>query len=111
MVAESRAARARREAELSSAQEKREEIERKRKMSLMRRGGSDRAWWDVEGRMRKDSVMLGTDGQGEKVGEETVDGTTSAEVEEGIQRGDDDRGSRTSHDRTPMPTVSEEADT
>ena len=66
MVAEARAAKKRREMETSHALEGRADLEKKRKMSLLRRGGADKAWWEVEGRRRKDSVLLGTEAEGDK---------------------------------------------
>ena len=64
-VAEARAARERRNAERAHARAQREDTQRKRKASYARRGGSDKSWWEVEGRKRKDSVLLGTDQPGE----------------------------------------------
>ena len=61
MLAEARVAKRRRDMEASHAQEGRVALEKKRKMSFARREGRDRAWWEVEGRRRKDSVLLGTD--------------------------------------------------
>lgn len=61
MQAEARAARARRELEDATARDEQENKATKRKMSMLRRGGAEKSWWDVEGRKRKDSVLLGTD--------------------------------------------------
>ena len=58
-IAEARAARHRRELEKETAREGQEERQRQRKQSILRRGGADRSWWEVEGRKRKDSVLLG----------------------------------------------------
>ena len=60
-VAEARAARERRHAEQAHARAQNEDTQRKRKLSFARRGGGDRSWWEVEGKKRKDSVLLGTD--------------------------------------------------
>ena len=72
MLAEARRARDRRELERVGMMRDRETSERQRRESLARRGGQDRSWWEVEGRRRGDSVMLGTDmegpvGEGKKV--------------------------------------------
>ncbi|MCJ1334364.1 hypothetical protein MMC10_011073 [Thelotrema lepadinum] len=86
MVAEARAAKKRREMETSVALEGRADMEKKRKMSLLRRGGADRAWWEVEGRRRKDSVLLGTEGEGGEKGKEKekdIDGGGNEGAEEG----------------------------
>ena len=60
-IAEARAARERWKAEQAHARSEAEDMQRKRKASFARRGGSDRSWWEVEGKKRKDSVLLGTD--------------------------------------------------
>ena len=63
MMAEARVARERRNLEMEGVRRDWEMTQRKRKESLDRRGGrSDRSWWEVEGRRRADSVLLGTDG-------------------------------------------------
>ena len=63
MIAEARAARERRDLEMEGMRREWEMTQRKRKESLDRRGGRlDRSWWEVEGRQRADSVLLGTDG-------------------------------------------------
>lgn len=60
-IAEARAARHRRDLEESIAREGQEERQRQRKDSALRRDGADRSWWEVEGRQRNDSVLLGLD--------------------------------------------------
>ena len=62
-IAEARAARHRRELEKETAREGQEERQRQRKQSIQRRGGADKSWWEVEGRKRKDSVLLGLEDQ------------------------------------------------
>ena len=63
MNAEARVARERRDLEIEGMRRDWEMTQRKRKESLDRRGGRlDRSWWEVEGRRRADSVLLGTDG-------------------------------------------------
>jgi G protein-coupled receptor GPR1 len=59
-LAEARAARRRREVEVVAAKADRDAIRLERKKSMARRHGAGRSWWEVEGRQRKDSIMLGT---------------------------------------------------
>ena len=58
MVAEARVAYKRREEELAQSSEILKERQHARKMSLARRSGQDRSWWDEEGKRRRDSVYL-----------------------------------------------------
>ncbi|MCJ1351166.1 MAG: hypothetical protein MMC33_001148 [Icmadophila ericetorum] len=61
--AEARHAKGRRDAEMRNLQTEREAAEKKRKVSLARRGGrTERSWWEVEGKRRQDSILLDTDG-------------------------------------------------
>lgn len=59
-MADVRGAFLRRDSGMRRAGEVRAE-ETKRKINLARKGrkGEERSWWDVEGRWRKDSVLLG----------------------------------------------------
>ena len=86
MLAEARLARERRELEREGMKERQEVSERLRRESLARRGGQDRSWWEVEGRRRADSVLLGTDttgvvGEGKKVEVIAEEGEGEAEKE------------------------------
>ena len=63
ILTEARQAKRRRDAERELLWSKREAMEGERKESNAKRDGrTERTWWEVEGRRRKDSVLLGTDG-------------------------------------------------
>ena len=55
-------ARRRRDIEEAGNRESWRALAQKRRESDERRGGRDRQWWEEEGKKRKDSVLLGTDG-------------------------------------------------
>ena len=94
MMADARTAKRRKQAETALAKERVNEQRLRRKMSLVRRQGRDRCWWEEEGKKRKDSVLLGinSDGAGVAAGFDsagasrgrarTVIDTTSDELEE-----------------------------
>ena len=104
MLAEARAARARREVEEAMAREEREKKAGKRKMSLLRRGGGEKNWWEVEGRKRKDSVLLGIDQT--QLGGDTVV-SKSGDRGVGTERSRSERSLRRV-DRGMMESVKEE---
>ena len=91
MKGEAAVAQARLDKEREGEEVRRRERTERRKRSLAQRGGRDRSWWEVEGRWRRDSVLLGTEtgkagsssgsGSGEKVGN-----GSSGRMEEGVER-------------------------
>ncbi|MCJ1441501.1 MAG: hypothetical protein MMC23_001990 [Stictis urceolatum] len=96
-IAEARQARQRRDAETAAARESRRAKPRERKKSEAR-------WWEVEGKRRKDSVLLGTDaGDNSLAPTETTSSLRTADESEA--------GPSTSHDlpRTRTKLSSQDA--